>query len=257
MGLFRHLGKAAFAVVAGMRRTAMLRGWIPLVLVSLALASCSGSHSWHQKLVVRVKTPSGIVEGSAVTAVKWWDNDYQTYFGQGAKKFFSLTGEAVVVDLGAGHYLFALLTPGPTAGGETIADLATQVATGKPGRQWSEEAFSVVKTLRAPATVPPQLYPLLVTFGDINDPASVKRVDPNNLELAFGPGYALQSITLSITDEPVTKGEVEKVLGYLIDVGNKRFYLDPNAPALLKDFKPEQLITPSDFLSIDHWKKMR
>jgi hypothetical protein len=33
--------------------------------------------------------------------------------------------------------------------------------------------------------------PLLVTFADINDPASVQRVDPDDLAASFGPGYAL------------------------------------------------------------------
>ncbi len=34
-------------------------------------------------------------------------------------------------------------------------------------------------------------YPLLVTFNDIKTPASVKRVNPANLEATFGPGYRL------------------------------------------------------------------
>ena len=63
--------------------------------------------------------------------------------------------------------------------------------------------------------IKPKHYPLLVTFGDINDPASVKKVDPNDLAATFGPGYTLKSITLEITDEPVTTGKVEDVLGWV------------------------------------------
>ncbi|MCP4071882.1 MAG: hypothetical protein GY742_09120, partial [Hyphomicrobiales bacterium] len=61
-------------------------------------------------------------------------------------------------------------------------------------------------------------YPLLVTFTDINDPASVKRVDPYDLEKHFGTGVKLKAVTLEITGEPVTKGEVEKVLGWFYEV---------------------------------------
>ena len=103
--------------------------------------------------------------------------------------------------------------------------------------------------------VPRKHYPLLVTFDDINDPASVRRVDPGDLSATFGPGYRLNDVTLSIMDEPLTKGVVEIVLGWLTEVGNERFYLHQNTPRLLKDFTPEQRIQPSHFLSIDHWAK--
>jgi hypothetical protein len=104
-------------------------------------------------------------------------------------------------------------------------------------------ALDLISTLPEARELAPKQYPLLVTFGDINDPASVKRVDPNNLELAFGPGYALQSITLSITDEPVTKGEVQKVLGWLGD-GN-------TFKQIWSELSPQQ----HDLLSSVNWRK--
>jgi hypothetical protein len=111
-------------------------------------------------------------------------------------------------------------------------------------------ALDLISTLSATRELTPKQYPLLVTFGDINDPASVKRVDPDNLELAFGPGYALQSITLSITDEPVTKGGVEKVLGWLAQIGRKQANLKGKPPHGFVSDQPDPqiyLIEPSDF----------
>jgi hypothetical protein len=110
-------------------------------------------------------------------------------------------------------------------------------------------ALDLISTLSATRELAPKQYPLLVTFGDISDPASVKRVDPDNLELAFGPGYALQSITLSITDEPVTTGKVEKVLGWLAEVGRARPTLIPNPPRLRKNATDPDLqyLTPGPF----------
>ncbi|MCP4188064.1 MAG: hypothetical protein GY763_10735, partial [Gammaproteobacteria bacterium] len=76
-------------------------------------------------------------------------------------------------------------------------------------------------------------YPLLVTFTDINDPASVARVDRYDLEKHFGTGVKLKAVTLEITGEPVTRGEVEKVLGWwnnlTVPIGGnvKRKYGDP------------------------------
>jgi hypothetical protein len=47
---------------------------------------------------------------------------------------------------------------------------------------------------------------MLVTFGDIKDPKSVKRVDPDDLSASFGAGVKLKAITVEITDDAVTTG---------------------------------------------------
>ena len=83
-----------------------------------------------------------------------------------------------------------------------------------------------------------------------DDPASVARVDPTDLAASFGPGYALSSITLAITDEPVTKGRVEAVLGWLTDVGRKQANLKGKPEHGLVSEQPDPavfLISPSDF----------
>jgi hypothetical protein len=56
--------------------------------------------------------------------------------------------------------------------------------------------------------------PDLVTFGDINDPKTVMAVDPKALEATLGPGIKWKSITLEVTDEPLTTG-IETKLGWL------------------------------------------
>ena len=81
--------------------------------------------------------------------------------------------------------------------------------------------------------IPRSHYPLLVTFTDIIDPTTVKVVDPDNLAETFGPGASLKRITLEITDEPVTEGKIESVLGWwnnlTVPIGGKvdRKYGDP------------------------------
>lgn len=70
---------------------------------------------------------------------------------------------------------------------------------------------------------------MLVTFRDIDDPASVEKVDPANLAATFGEGVSLKRITVELTDGPVTRG-IEERLPWL-----------PNVYENLrsKDFKPE------------------
>ena len=67
--------------------------------------------------------------------------------------------------------------------------------------------------MREIRVLPRERYPLLVTFTDLADPTTVRRVDPDDLAATFGPGVALKRVTLEITDEAVTEGEVEAVLG--------------------------------------------
>ena len=56
--------------------------------------------------------------------------------------------------------------------------------------------------------------PTIVRFRDIADPKSVEQVDPDDLAKSFGPGVKLKSLTVQMTDEPVTTG-IEKRLGWL------------------------------------------
>jgi hypothetical protein len=175
--------------------------------------------AWHQKVALTVQTPTGDVTGSAVQSVAWRANFFSGGWG-GASYHQETVGEAVALEVGPGKYLFLLMAPGDGKGDTSayMADLATQVLYETRGRVWGTKAFARVKTVKGEVlTVPAELYPMLVTFGDVARPESVMQVDPANLAASFGPGYALKAITLTITDEPVTKGTVEKVLPWYFD----------------------------------------
>lgn len=182
-----------------------------LILSTLGLSGC-GSYDWHQKMTVEVETSDGVKSGSAVTSVSWWEN---RIFKDGAALQSAVKGEAVVVDLGHGRYLFALLSHANDSG--YIASLAPRIVVDRDQLVWSLESITRAKALSGRLAVPSKHFPMLATFADINDPKSVKQVDPNNLSATFGAGYALKSITLEISDEAVTEGKVEDVLGWLDD----------------------------------------
>jgi hypothetical protein len=188
---------------------------IPLLGLPLLLAGCGeDSQTWRQKLRVVVATPAGAVAGEAVAEGFIIEVKGMAALGRGEGVSGRITqGEATVVDLGDGRYLFALLGPNDASWYLPFHTFLN----GFPSPKWetyvkAAHEFALVK---GPQAVPPLKYPLLVTFGDINNPKTVKQVDPANLAASFGPGYALKSITLEITDEPVTEGEVEKVLGWI------------------------------------------
>ncbi|WP_295078242.1 hypothetical protein [Tabrizicola sp.] len=100
-----------------------------------------------------------------------------------------------------------------------------------------------------PVELPREAWPMLVAFDDITKPETVREVDPADLAAVFGEGVRLQTVTLEITEEAVTEGRVERVLGWLAAVGRARGTLIPDPPLLSTDIKnPEiQLLGPSAF----------
>lgn len=176
---------------------------LAVALLAFMLNIWSNRWSWHEKIMVHVETPDGEKNASSVIRHTMIRSDgwYVLPEARGAGSGYS--GEAVVLEVAPGRYLFALLK-----------ELPSSFKVFFPGEA-PVEVVSRMERLRASRTLPSDLYPLLVTFTDINDPASVRRVDPDDLAAAFGPGYALKAITLEITDEAVTAGRVKSILGWL------------------------------------------
>lgn len=173
------------------------------------LSGCGWSDSsWNQKITVTVDTPHGAVSGSAVTSISWSENKI---FKDGARWQVDYKGEAVVVDLGSSKYLFALLISerGPDGWLDDLGRMGP-LSVGLDISQGNE-----FRRHEGPIEIERSVLPMLVTFGNLSDPASVKQVNPSNLAASFGGGYSLKSVSLEVTDEPVTEGVVEKVLGWL------------------------------------------
>ncbi|WP_373502425.1 hypothetical protein [Aestuariivirga sp.] len=184
---------------------------IPLLL--LALTGCE-RYSWRQKMTVTVETPAGEVSGASVSQVGWAKHWIRT---DGMGWDYDLTGEAVVVEVTPGRYLFALLKGAGTT--EYMGSVAAASIAGRESRVIDGELFDEVRDRRDRAAgviaVPAYQYPMLVTFGDISEPMSVELVDPDNLAASFGPGVRLKSVTLEVTDEAVSTPTLNKLLEWL------------------------------------------
>ena len=217
-----------------------------LIFLPLLLAGCKEKFEWRQKMTVTVETPAGEVSGSSVSAVSW--QEHAVRFPDGMGWHYNVTGEAVVVEVTPGRYLFALLTGAGTT--EYMGSVAPASIAGHEGRVISPELFDEVRDKRGRAAgvivVPDYQYPLMVTFADIADPASVKLVNPNDLAASFGPGVRLKSVTLEVTNEPVTAGRLETVLPWILTA---RFIVPPHLqPNLVKDRTAEQALMLQDFV---------
>ncbi len=127
-----------------------------------------------------------------------------------------ILGEAVVVDLGDKGLLFVLLTEDPDrqAPDGKPRGLISQSGTPfgllqdavLPYQDTTPKTFDTINALRHPVDVPIAHLPMLVHFRDINDPKSAERVDPNHLEMSFGPNVKIVRAAVEITEDPVTFG---------------------------------------------------
>ena len=91
--LGRHWGVTMMVVVAA--------------VTAIAWNIAYPSATWRYKMTVTVETPEGIKTGSAVREVHV--RTEPDILPEAATMHFSVKGEAVVVDLGHGKYLFAVM----------------------------------------------------------------------------------------------------------------------------------------------------
>lgn len=194
------------------------------------------TYSWNQKLTVTISTPDGDKSGSAVVSATV---RHRPTFGSGVGGVkLEWQGEATVVDLGEGHYIFALLDHPiylalssfehliiPNKNVSRLSGLYRPQTSLYPRFKYIKEVVPV-KSMNN--------YPTLVTFEDINEPASVKLIDPDDLIATFGEGYLFKEMILEITDEDVTHNEIVKILPWIT---NSKFGKNPiwkNLPRLAR-----------------------
>ncbi len=162
--------------------------------------------SLHYKLTYEVDVRGEVRTGSGVVEIRTEDTSRLPILGRGFGAF--ATGEAVVIDLGDGRYLFSLLDKAAALPFGPFIDYFRGDNTGV-------DVVRALKSEKPSAELAADQLPLLVAFSDLDDPKSVRKVDPKNLAAIFGPGVRLRNVTLEITEEPVTRGAVESVLEWM------------------------------------------
>lgn len=202
----------------------------------LALPGCGVAGEqlpdYRYRLTVEVDTPEGLKTGSSVIAVKTGIAGRNAIPTPGVIQRRA-RGEAVTVDLGPRGLLFALLRS------DDNSDWASGVMfgfapdlpmpkdeSGKGDATAHTRARFMGMLQKRELIVLPERFkgskyaegsharPMLVRFGDIADPKTVERVDPDKLSASFGKGVTLRRITVQLTDDPVTTG-IEKRLAWL------------------------------------------
>ncbi|MDF0581729.1 MULTISPECIES: hypothetical protein [Bradyrhizobium] len=175
------------------------------------------------RLTVEVTTPAGIKTGSAILAVVP-DRNYNRS-GRTTTR-----GEAVFVDLGQGKNVVVLLAH--QQGAKLDLDDINYVALRAYGAaRGSRVSFKDMSRQTGIVPVQGELIPVLVSFGDLKDPKTARRVASDKAEAILGEGYAIRSFSAEVVPngfwpidfggalgEPVTRG-IEAKLPWLVAPG--------------------------------------
>jgi len=130
--------------------------------------------------------------------------------------FAEFTGEAVVLEVLPGQWVFALLK-----GAEGwITDVHPEL-----NELPVLTRLEAIRTLPAdlPSPLPQDKWPQMATFANLDDPATVKEVQPNDLAATFGSGARVLAITYEVTQAPVTTRRVAALLPWIDDYYSQGF----------------------------------
>lgn len=190
-----------------------------VVLVLLGIYGCwqiiRPSVTVRYRLTLTIDDNGKQTSGSGVIEV--FREDTTKIFGSSFGGYgYSFRGEAVAVDLGKKGVLFALLKGGYSSDSEPPYIIIHAFKDYFKGSSTSAKVSVIddmrkLKWDRPKADLNFDLLPMLVRFRDINDPKTVERVFPDELDKSFGPGVKLVSATIEITRDSVTR-KIKKVL---------------------------------------------
>src|ERR1700682_4693004 len=175
------------------------------------------------RLTVEVETPEGVKSASGVMAV----HPDRSYSRGGHNP---TRGDAVLVDLGGGENLLALLAhienKSVDLDGMNYVALRAYNAAGR------KASFNEMSRMTGAVPVKGALVPVLVTFTDLNDPGTAREVLPDEVEAGLGKGFHVGSISVEVVPnglwpldfggplgEPVTRG-IEAKLPWLNGADN-------------------------------------
>ncbi len=186
-----------------------------------------GSYNWNQQLTVVVETPEGERTGSAVTHVALRLLQPGSRSISAASSGERSNGEAVVVPLPEGRYLFVLRAKNASILPQAAFAGTLMTEADHKRLDYVQRFYGRLVGQRGlSGPLPRGAYPRFVTFDDLSEPATVKLVDPDDLAASFGPGYALRSVVLELTGEPPRYGKVEAVLPWFSEYREKHFRLN-------------------------------
>jgi hypothetical protein len=240
-------------------------GAVSVLLLSACGSSVTGEsfEPIHYKITAVVETPRGLRSGHSV--LEYRGSMAGSAFGTMAGSGFKVRGEAVAVEVAPGQVMFVLLRAHEDL--DFAANALNAIAVPKDeGPRPTDRAGEMERTrrmydrIRANRNVYPLWRPkdqrpgegpwmgvYFVRFRDINVPETIEEVNPDDLASIFGKGVRLKTLTIQVTDEPVTT-TIEKYLPWLKT--KRGAMIEAHAPKLPPPRPPYpfgMIITTRDF----------
>lgn len=190
---------------------------VRIIIAAIVLAYCALIYSgwgeklnWNQKFILEVETPEGVL--TSETVLQYRMSKFPKRLNKSKYSRSGLFGETPFLKLPNGRYLFALSLYGifdvPHAYEEHFgldentnhfSDLFPKIAR-------SDDEIEMF----------PFHMPILITFDDIDDPSTIRQINPAFLASEFGKGYKLKRFDVAVTDAPVTYGRIAQISDWMI-----------------------------------------
>jgi hypothetical protein len=164
-----------------------------------------------------METPEGLRSASGVSEVR---AGRQIAFLPDVNPIWvEVDGEAIPFDLPNGKTIYVLME-----GEGGYSPKFTPVSTLIKSPIFSEETYAsnveMIRNSGGARLLSPEKYPALAMIKG-SDIKNVDIVRPSELETAVGPGYRLVSMSISYTEEPVTRGIKQRVRWARADEGRQ------------------------------------
>ena len=169
-----------------MRRRGVL-GLMAAMAAAPVLPACGSlikPASYRYRMTVTARTPEGERRGSAAHEVMAYRAPALTSEERPVRG--ELRGEAVPLDLPGSYTVFTLLRQ--EDGRRDLYETVTRALVGKSDPMSDFDLVDAVRSLggwlgRAEAELPREHWPLMVRFGDLDDPSTVQLVDPESVPI--------------------------------------------------------------------------
>jgi len=198
-----------------MRNTSVSMRWIVVVLVALAV--CVGLYklkypTYTYRYRITVEVESGAETRFASSVIEVSESRVPRLLPEMGPTDSSVRGQAVFMELPGGRNLVALLKSG--AAGE-ISFPASIVP-----RAFKVNKIEDLPRLRGRRELTSDLRPTPITVSEPHDANSARVVDADALESSLG--VRLRSISIEITNDPVTPIDIEQHLPFLDELRGQR-----------------------------------
>jgi hypothetical protein len=167
-------------------------------------------------ITVEVETPEGIRTGSSVVTAGYRGAGISSGGNRTVPRF---SGEAVAIQLPGKPTLFALV--GENESGYGMSQLIVSAFGGS--NQFKAASIGEEVDLRRHAALGSG-WPRFVRFRNANDVTSVERIDPDHLEVSYGPAYAIRRIAVRKTKDAETRQIARLLPSFSSESGFPAFY---------------------------------